>query len=398
MATHTQTGELLPVVLAGGAGTRLWPLSRQRYPKQFLRLTSEMSLLQQTLKRTGRLRCLAPLVVCNQEHRWIVRNQCRECGVEPGDVVLEPAARNTAPAAALAAFAAIAGGEDPVLIVLPADHHIADETAFASAVSRGVPFAESGSAVVFGIPPSNPATDYGYIRAGAATTDDGSVAKVAAFAEKPPRATAERYVAEGGWTWNSGMFLFRASAYLDELERHRPDIHRACKAAAEVAQPDEGVRRAGDAFLRCPAESIDRAVMENTQRGVVVPADMGWSDVGNWPALAELLRWEKVRHRRWGRTEISRNRHGFRLTRLTLALGKSLRKRGHPSTHWVVVRGCAEVFRGTERLLLGPNESTQLPNGVRHRLTNAGQGALEVIEVQTGNRLLEDRPADVEAP
>ncbi|MDE0191735.1 MAG: sugar phosphate nucleotidyltransferase [Gammaproteobacteria bacterium] len=400
MTTHTQSGELLPVVLAGGSGTRLWPLSRESYPKQFLRLTGEMSLLQQTLTRTGGLRCLAPFVVCNEEHRLIVADQCRECGVEPSAVVLEPAARNTAPAAALAAFTAIAGGADPVMIVLPADHHIADETAFASAVSRGVPFAESGSVVVFGILPSSPATDYGYIRAGTAATDDGSVRKVAAFAEKPPRETAEQYLAEGGWTWNSGMFLVRASVYLDELERHRPDIHHACNAAVETEQPDEGFHRAGDAFHGCPAESIDRAVMENTHRGVVVSTDMGWSDVGNWPALAELLPWEEVRLRGWGRAETSRNRDGFRLTRLTLAQGKSLslNEHGHQSTHWVVVRGLAEVVLGTERLLLGANESTHLPKGVRNRLTNAGHDALVVIEVETGDRPLEDRFADVEAP
>ncbi|MDE0037050.1 MAG: sugar phosphate nucleotidyltransferase [Gammaproteobacteria bacterium] len=387
MATHTQDSELLPVVLAGGSGTRLWPLSRESYPKQFLRLTGEMSLLQQTLARIGGLRCLAPLVVCNQEHRLIVADQCKECGVEPSAVMLEPAARNTAPAAALAAFRATNGGADPVLVVLPADHHIADETAFASAVWRGVPFARSGSVVVFGIPPSSPATDYGYIRAGTAATDDGNVRKVAAFAEKPPQETAEHYFADGGWIWNSGMFLFRASVYLDELRRYRPDIHHACKAAPEVEQPDEGVHLAGDAFLRCPAESIDRAVMENTHRGVVVATDMAWSDVGNWPALIELLPWEEVRHRHWGRTETSSNRDGFRLTRLTLAQGNSpsLRKPGQQSTYWVVVRGLAEVVRGAERLLLGPNESTHLPNGVPHRLTNAGQDTLVVIEVQTGS-------------
>ena len=387
MPTHTQTSELLPVVLAGGSGTRLWPLSRESYPKQFLRLTGEMSLLQQTLTRIGGLRSLAPLVVCNQEHRLIVADQCRECGIEPGAVVLEPAARNTAPAAALAAFGAIAGGGDPVLMVLPADHHIADETAFASAVSRGVPFAESGSVVVFGIVPSSPATDYGYIRPGTYATDDGSVRKVAEFAEKPPRETAERYLAEGGWTWNSGMFLFRAGVYLDELKRHRPDIHQACKAAAEGEQTDEVVHRPGDAFLGCPAESIDRAVMENTHDGVVVPADMGWSDLGNWPVLTELLPWGDIRQRHWGRAETTPSRDGFRLTRLTLARGKSLsRKRRQQSTYWIVVRGHAEVVQGAERLLLGPNESTHLPSGVRHRLANAGQDTLVVIEVQAGNR------------
>ena len=388
VTTHTHSGELLPVVLAGGSGTRLWPLSRESYPKQFLRLTGEASMLQQTLARIGDLRCLAPLVVCNQEHRSIIADQCTECGVEPGAVVLEPAGRNTAPAAALAAFRAIAGGADPVLIVLPADHHIADETAFASAVSRGVPFADSGSVVVFGIHPSSPAMEYGYIRAGAAAKGDGSVRKVAAFAEKPLREIAERYLADGGWTWNSGMFLFRASVYLDELEHHRPEIHHVCRAVAEVEQPAEGVHRVGDAFLSCPAESIDRAVMENTHRGVVVATNMGWSDVGNWRALAELLPWDEVRHRHWGSAETSRSRDGFRLTRLTLARGKSLalEVRGQESTYWVVVHGLAEIFRGAERLLLKPDESTCLPKDVRHRLANAGQDALVVIEVRSADR------------
>lgn len=384
MATHQATRNILPVVLAGGAGTRLWPLSRAHYPKQFLRLVGESTLLQQTLKRLRVLRCRAPYVVCNHEHRFIVAEQCGNCGVDLGALLIEPAARNTAPAAALAALKATAGRADPVLLVLPADHHIADEAAFGAAVGRAIEFAEAGSIVVFGVQPAHAATVYGYIRA-RATANDSGAAEVSAFVEKPARDVAERYIGEGGWYWNSGMFLFRASVYLDELGRHRPDILEACRAAAVFEQTDAGFHRAGEAFLRCAAESIDRAVMEKTGHGVVVPVDMGWSDIGTWDALAELLPWEGRLQHPWGHAETSQNHDGFRLKRLTVGPGKTftVNVRGTRSTVWVVVQGFAEVVRGHKRIPLAQHESTKLTSGERHRVTNAGEDPLVVIEVQT---------------
>ncbi|MDE0420349.1 MAG: mannose-1-phosphate guanylyltransferase/mannose-6-phosphate isomerase [Gammaproteobacteria bacterium] len=289
MATGTATNTILPVVLAGGAGTRLWPLSRELEPKQFHRLLGEETLLQQTLGRLARLGGRPPVVVCNDEHRAIVADQCRDCGIEPDAMVLEPVSRNTAPAVALAALNAGARGDDPVLLVTPADHHIGDEPAFAAAVGRAVPFARDGGIVVFGIPPTHPATGYGYIKTGPGLAGDGRGATVAAFSEKPTRTRAEHYLAEGGWYWNSGMFLVRTSVYLDELKAHRPDIHQACVRAGTNRRAGTQWHLAGNTFEQCPGESIDRAIMEKTRKGVVVPADMGWSDIGDWTSLAEVL-------------------------------------------------------------------------------------------------------------
>lgn len=389
MATRLATSNILPVVLAGGSGKRLWPLSREHRPKQFLRLLGETTLLQRTLIRLGRLQCRAPYVVCNREHRRLALEQCAECGLEASAFVIEPAARNTAPAAALAAFKATQGGADPVLLVLPADHHIADESAFAAAVGRGVGFAEADRMVVFGVRPSHPASEYGYIRAGAAAAGGG--ASVAAFVEKPAPAVARRYLEEGGWYWNSGMFLVRAGVYLAELARHRPDILEACRAAVDVEQRNARCYQAGEALHRCPAEPIDRAVMEKTDLGIVVAADMGWSDIGNWAALAELMPWDGRRDHTWGRVETSRSVDGIRLRRLTVLPGKTLAapvREGRPR-YWVVVRGRAEVVRPGERRRLAANKPSRVPSDWDSRLANVGQDTLVVIEVPTDGRQAE---------
>ena len=283
------TSGFVPVILAGGSGTRLWPMSRELYPKQFLRLVGKGTMLQQTLARLAGLSHDPPVVVCNQDHRFIVAEQCAEIGVEPGAIVLEPAPRNTAPAVALAALRALHGATDPLLLVMPADHHIESVAGFRTAVRQAVPYAEKGGIVTFGITPTRPETGYGYIKAGEPESDDAVAAHVTAFAEKPGREVAERHLAEGGWYWNSGLFLMRADVYLEELERHRPDIHGACAAAVAAQRRDLDFVRPGDAFNRCAAESLDRAVMEKTRRALVVPTDMGWSDIGTWEALAATL-------------------------------------------------------------------------------------------------------------
>jgi mannose-1-phosphate guanylyltransferase len=282
---------VLPVVLAGGAGTRLWPLSRELYPKQFLKLTAGQTMLQETLRRLDGLDCAAPYLICNEDHRFIVAEQCRAIGVECGAIVLEPAARNTAPAIALAALQAMSGGDDPVLLILAADHHIADPAAFRAAVTIGADLVREDQLLTFGVVPEVPETGYGYIKAGAAI--GAGAHQVARFVEKPDLATARKYLAEGGYFWNSGMFMFKASTYLKELETHRPDIFKACREAAKTMSSDLDFKRPGAEFSKCPSESIDYAVMEKTRRSVVLPANFGWSDVGSWKALWEVSQRDK---------------------------------------------------------------------------------------------------------
>ena len=286
-APHMGRSRLQPVILAGGSGTRLWPLSRELHPKQFQTLIGDRTMLQHTLARLTGVSREPPVIVCNEEHRFVVAEQCRTHGVTPAAIVLEPAPRSTAPAVALAAFQALGRGEDPLLLVLAADAHIADVASFEAAVRRAVPPAEQGRLVAFGAEPTSPETGFGYIKRGPAARDDG-VAEVAAFTEKPSRAVAESYVAEGGHLWNCGMFLFRASAYLDELRSFRPEIAKACEASVAEESTDLSFSRPGKAFVDCPAESVDYAVMERTRKAVVVATDMGWTDVGSWDALADI--------------------------------------------------------------------------------------------------------------
>ena len=282
---------LQAVLLSGGSGTRLWPLSREAYPKQFLPLTGEDSMLQATWLRVAPIAPSAPpIVIANEEHRFLAAEQLRLVGVSNPAIVLEPVGRNTAPAIAAAALQAMAAGDDPLLLVLPSDHVVRDAEAFRAAVRAASPAAERGALVTFGIVPTAPETGFGYIQAEAGQAAPGEgVRKVLRFVEKPDAGTARRYLEEGGYYWNSGMFLFRASRYLDELRKFRPDILEATTRAFEAAKRDgDFVRLDRDAFAACPSDSIDYAVMEKTGDACVLPVDIGWNDVGSWSALWDV--------------------------------------------------------------------------------------------------------------
>ncbi len=276
---------LHPVILSGGSGSRLWPLSRQNLPKQFLALVGERSLYQETVLRASRLPgAQAPVTVCSDDHRFMVGEQLQGVGVASGGILLEPVARNTAPAIALAALHLAAASPDATMLVLPADHLIEDEAAFRNAVGRAMALAEAGWLVTFGIQPDGPETGYGYIARGAALSDGGF--EVARFVEKPDLATAQAYLADGGYAWNSGMFLFRAQRYLDELATHAPAMLAAVRKAHAAARSDlDFIRVDAEAFAASPDDSIDYAVMEKTSRAAVVPVSCGWSDIGSWSSL-----------------------------------------------------------------------------------------------------------------
>lgn len=274
---------ITPVIMAGGSGTRLWPLSRALYPKQFLPLANTSTMLQETLLRLDTLETAQPITLCNEDHRFLVAEQLR--GIDQvGSIVLEPAGRNTAPAVALAANLALK--EDPLLLVLAADHVIADPDGFAEAIKQAIPLAEAGKLVTFGIVPQSPHTGYGYIQAGEQVEE---AHKVVQFVEKPSIEIATGYLASGNYLWNSGMFLFKASRYLEELEKYRPDIASACRMATENPRIDHDfIRVDTESFLHCPEDSIDYAVMEKTSEAVVVSLDVGWNDIGSWSALWEI--------------------------------------------------------------------------------------------------------------
>ncbi|MGO8865028.1 MAG: mannose-1-phosphate guanylyltransferase/mannose-6-phosphate isomerase [Alphaproteobacteria bacterium] len=280
-------GKIQPVILSGGSGTRLWPLSRKAYPKHLLPLVSQHSLLQETVLRVGKgARFEPPVVICNEEYRFAIAEQLREIGVAPHAIVLEPLGRNTAPAVTVAALMAAERSPSTLVLVLPSDHVVLDEAGFLAAVEKAARAARDGAIVTFGITPKEPETGYGYIRAGAALNRAPGCFKIARFVEKPDRATAEKFLAQGGYYWNSGMFLFRVDSYLAELERLARPILTGCRAALAASSHDlDFLRLGGDAFREVPSTSIDYAVMERTEAAVVVPADIGWSDVGSWSSL-----------------------------------------------------------------------------------------------------------------
>ena len=453
---------MIPVILSGGSGTRLWPLSRDAFPKQFLALVGHDSMLQATWHRVAPLASGAPIVVAGETHRFMVAEQLREAGCADATILLEPLARNTAPAIATAALEAARDGADPLLLVLPSDHVIADADAFRAAVRAASAAAEAGALVTFGIVPTGPETGYGYIKAVAGE----GVRAVERFVEKPDAATAAAYVASGDYAWNSGMFLFRASAYLAELERHQPAMLAACREALAQARRDvDFVRLDATTFAASPSDSIDYAVMEKTAHAAVLAIDVGWNDVGSWAALWQVaeqdgdgnahhgdvlardcrdtLAWGDgrllallglrdvvvvdtadavlVAHKdhvqdvkaivaelkRRGRGETSLHRKVYRpwghydsvdvgdrfqVKRITVKPGAalSLQMHHHRAEHWIVVSGTARVTRGDEVILLGENQSTYIPLGVKHRLENPGVVPLELVEVQSGSYLGED--------
>ena len=453
---------MIPVILSGGSGTRLWPLSRDAFPKQFLALVGHDSMLQATWHRVAPLTSGGPIVVAGEAHRFMVAEQLREAGCAEAKILLEPVARNTAPAIAAAALEATRDGADPLLLVLPSDHVIADARAFRAAVRAASAAAEAGSLVTFGIVPTGPETGYGYIKAAAGE----GVRAVERFVEKPDAATAAAYVASGDYAWNSGMFLFRASAYLAELERHQPAMLAACREALARARRDvDFVRLDATTFAASPSDSIDYAVMEKTAHAAVLAIDVGWNDVGSWAALWQVaeqdgdgnahhgdvlardcrdtLAWGDgrllallglrdvvvvdtadavlVAHKdhvqdvkaivaelkRRGRGETSLHRKVYRpwghydsvdvgdrfqVKRITVKPGAalSLQMHHHRAEHWIVVSGTARVTRGDEVILLGENQSTYIPLGVKHRLGNPGVVPLELVEVQSGSYLGED--------
>jgi mannose-1-phosphate guanylyltransferase/mannose-6-phosphate isomerase len=456
---------MLAVILSGGSGTRLWPLSREAYPKQFLPVVSGESLLAETIDRGLLLgEQVRVLAITNEEHRFVVAAHLHARAPErTAGIILEPVGRNTGPAIALAALATAEENPEELLLVMPSDHVMKNTDAFCSAAAAGAEAARAGKLVTFGIVPDAPNTGYGYIKAGQSR---GAYQDVSAFVEKPDQATAERYLSEGNYLWNSGMFLFRADRYIEELERQQPDMMAACREAWSQRKSDLDFTRVGmEAFKKCPDDSVDYAIMEKTGDAVVVPLDAGWSDVGSWSALWDIQphdennnvcrgdvitedvsgsyihsegrliaalgltdqvivetddvvlvadrarvqdvkklvaqvkaqgrsehRFHKKVHRPWGTYEGVASGGRFQVKRITVNPGASLslQKHHHRAEHWVVVKGTATVNRGDEVLLLTEDQSTYIPLGVTHRLTNPGVIPLELIEVQTGSYLGED--------
>ena len=285
---------ILPIIMAGGTGSRLWPLSRELYPKQFLAVTGDQSMLQQTLARLSGIEHQAPLLICNEEHRFIAAEQLRLGGFKHSGIILEPVGRNTAPAIALAALHAlknVSADEEPILLVLAADHLIENVEAFQTTVAKALPYAQDNQLVTFGIVPTAPETGYGYIKAGDAVGDAFFVDQ---FVEKPDLDVAKSYLKNGEYFWNSGMFLFKASCYIEELKKFRPDILKACEQAMITTESDmDFIRVSKSEFELCPDDSVDYAVMEKSKAVKMVPMDAGWSDVGSWSALWEVSHKDK---------------------------------------------------------------------------------------------------------
>lgn len=465
--------KIRPVILCGGSGTRLWPLSRAGFPKQFLSFFGDKTLFQQAACRLTGLSSneivVEPLyVVCNEVQRFLAQEQLREIRIEPGALLLEPTGRNTAAALTLAALAATEQDEDPVMIAIPADQTIADDAAFAAALARAVRVAGTGAITILGIEPDRPETGYGYIKTESVASED-DVYSVERFVEKPDLATAQGYIEAGGYYWNAGIFVLKASVWLKALEQFRPDIAKATNAAWQEHRKEMAfVRPDKKSFEQIPAESIDYAVIEHCPGKYplrMVPLRAGWSDLGSWDAIwatrakdkqdnvflgdvittgsagnlvfahsrlvslvgvndlvvietadavmvADKARSQDVKlvvqqlneqarsepnlhrrvHRPWGWYDSIDQEDRFKVKRIRVNPGASLslQKHAHRAEHWIVVKGEAEIVRGSEVICLSENQSTYIPRGEVHRLSNPGAEFLEIIEVQSGDYLGED--------
>ncbi len=457
-----------PVILSGGSGTRLWPLSRELYPKQMHALAGERSLLQQTVLRAADPELFAPpVLIANDEHRFVIAEQLRQIGIGNAAIVLEPVGRNTAPAAAVAALIVARQDPEALLLLMPSDHVIGDEPAFRRAIAIAARAADQGRLMTFGIAPDRPETGFGYIRAGGALAGCDGAHEIERFVEKPDLDTAIGWLKDGGYFWNGGIFLFRAGDLIEEMRAAAPEILEAAGRALDKARRDlDFVRLDRDCFAACPSKSIDYAVMEHTRRAGVVPVDMKWSDLGSWTALwsigeADLagnvvqgdaliadtrgsylraepgilvatvgvrdlvvvatrdavlvapreraqdvkLVVEKLKaqgndaataHRKvfrpWGAYESIDAGPGFQVKHITVLPGQrlSLQRHGRRAEHWVVVRGTARVTQEERVFDLHENQSTYIPPGTRHRLENATDQPLHLIEVQSGAYLGED--------
>ena len=461
---------VIPVILCGGSGTRLWPLSRESFPKQYLSLSvsNHKSLLQTTIDRLNGLRnLLNPILICNEEHRFIVAEQMREIEINPLSILLEPFGRNTAPAITLSALKALEKDNDPILLVLSSDHEIKDKEKFLKVINKGLKYAENGELVTFGVIPTSPHTGYGYIKAESPFLDGEIIGKkIKRFTEKPDYKTALNFLEDKSFTWNSGIFMFKASTILEEIKSFSPQTFQSCQETIKKSKLDlEFQRLDAVAFNRCPSISIDIAVMEKTKKGIVLPLDVNWNDIGSWKSVWETSKRDKENNYKQGKIILENTRNCYLRSEKRLVVGigledlivvetndailisdknqtqkvkdivkilkdkeipegqshskifrpwghyesvveesrwqlklihvkpgekLSLQMHHHRSEHWVVVKGTAKVEIDATSSVLSENQSTYIPVGAKHRLSNPGKIPLLIIEIQNGAYLGED--------